>query len=93
MNLEAQVLIMACHSAKDQGGGGSLPWRGLKSPGPPSAKTILMVRPFSSLPLKLRMALSAVGMSKNSINPKPRGFPVSRSVTILQRQGRGDGLE
>ena len=30
------------------------------------------------------MADSAVGMSKNSMNPKPRGLPVSRSFTSLQ---------
>ena len=53
----------------------------------------LIVRPLKSLPLRLRMADSAVGISKNSMNPNPRGFPVSRSVTMLElcgsRQGNG----
>jgi hypothetical protein len=35
----------------------------------------------------LRMADSAVGMSKNSMKPNPRGLPVSRSVTILRSSG------
>lgn len=52
---------------------------------PPAPHRI--VRPLNSLPLRLRMADSAVGMSKNSMKPKPRGLPVSRSVTILQGRG------
>ena len=66
-------------------------WRGLASSKPqalpPSLGPHRMVRPLKSLPLRLRMADSAVGMSKNSMKPNPRGLPVSRSVTILRSSG------
>ena len=54
---------------------------------PPPLAPHRMVRPLKSLPLRLRMADSAVGMSKNSMKPNPRGLPVSRSVTILRSSG------